>query len=65
MRLQDKEFVLEVVDLAKDPKVTAPLAWSTIRNSKLDEVPVLLEITCNRKASGVFGTSPSDVLPAV
>ncbi len=33
---QDKEFGLNVVDLAKDPIATGPLARSTTRNSKLD-----------------------------
>ncbi len=34
---QDKEFGLEVVDLAKDPLAAGPLARSTTRNSNLDK----------------------------
>ena len=34
---QDKEFGLEVVDLAKDPLAAGPLARSTTRNSILDK----------------------------
>ncbi len=37
---QDKEFGLEVVDLAKDPLAAGPLARSTTRNSKLDKAVV-------------------------
>ncbi len=38
---QDKEFGLEVVDLAKDPLAAGPLARSTTRNSKPDKALVL------------------------
>lgn len=34
---QNKEFELDVVDLAKDPVPAGPLARSTTRNSHLDE----------------------------
>jgi hypothetical protein len=34
---QDKEFGLDVVDLAKDPLAAGPLARSTTRNLNLDE----------------------------
>ncbi len=34
---QDKEFGLEVVDLAKDPLAAGPLARSTTRNLILDK----------------------------
>ncbi len=36
---QDKEFELDVVDLAKDPLAAGPLARSTTRNSKPDNAP--------------------------
>jgi hypothetical protein len=34
---QDKEFELEVVDLAKDPLAAGPLARSTARNLNLEK----------------------------
>jgi hypothetical protein len=37
---QDKEFGLEVVDLAKDPLPAGPLARSTTRNLNLDKALV-------------------------
>ncbi len=37
MLRQDKEFGLDVVDLAKDPLAAGPLARSTTRNLNLDE----------------------------
>ncbi len=38
---QDKEFGLDVVDLAKDPVAAGPSARSTTRNAKLDKAFVV------------------------
>jgi hypothetical protein len=47
---QDKEFALEVVDLAKDPLAAGPLARSTTRNLIFDKALVAAFMkTCGQK----------------
>ncbi len=54
MLRQDKEFGLNVVDLAKDPIATGPLARSTTRNSKLDRALVLNQANSFARAVDIF-----------
>ena len=62
MRLQDKAFWLEVLDLAKDPRVAALFARSKTGNSELCEArpsPSLNHIRCGTS----FGTCVLHVSP--
>jgi hypothetical protein len=50
---QDKEFGLDVVDLAKDPLAAGPLARSTTRNLNLDEALEALDVTVMMAVSNI------------